>query len=59
MRHIATKFICHHYRAHILGPMSHSYQARVLQLQKPMCLEILLHSKRSHCNEKYQNFNEE
>ena len=57
--HGATKPICHHYRAHALGPVSHNYQARVLQLQKPIRLEPLLHSKRSHCNEKYENCNEE
>ena len=37
----------------------HNYQAGVLQLQKPMCLQPVLHHKRSHCNKKPAQGNEE
>ena len=49
--HGATKPMRHDYSACALEPMSHNYWARVPQLLKPMCLEPVLHNKRSHCNE--------
>ena len=42
-----------------LEPASHSYWARVPQLLKPTCLEPVLHSKRSHRNEKPPHHNKE
>ena len=38
-------------------PMCHNYWARVLQILKPVCLESLLHNKRSHPNEKSMHCN--
>ena len=40
-------------------PVHHNYWAHVLQLLKPVCLEPMLHNKRSHCNEKPAHHNEE
>ena len=37
----------------------HDYWARLPQLRKPTCLEPMRHSKRSHCNEKPAQRNEE
>ena len=55
----ATKPMCHNYWACALEPMSHNYWAHVPQLLKPMCLEPVLHNKRSHRNEKPAHRNEE
>ena len=35
-----------------LGPVCSNCWARMLQLLKPVCLEPVLHNKRSHCSEK-------
>ena len=40
-------------------PMRHNYWAHVPQLLKPVCLEPVLHNKRSHHNEKPAHRNEE
>ena len=40
-------------------PVYHNYWDRVPQLLKPACLEPGLRNKRSHCNEKPKNHNEE
>ena len=40
-------------------PESHNYWAPVPQLPKPVCLEPVLHSKRSHFIEKPVHRNEE
>ena len=40
-------------------PTCHNFWAHVLQLLKPTHLEPVLHSKRSHCNEKPVQHNEE
>ena len=55
----ATKPVRHNDWACILEPASHNYWARVLQLLKPGHLEPVLHSKRSHRNEKPMHRNEE
>ena len=44
---------------HALGPVCCNYWACVLQLVKPICLEPVLHNKRSHQNEKPTHCNEE
>ena len=51
----ANKPVGHSYRdcASELG--SHSYWAHVPQLRKPQAREPMLHSKRSHCNERPAN----
>ena len=54
-----TKPVSHNYRACALGPVSHSYWARVPQLLKPVCLKPVLHNKRSHRNEKPTHCNKE
>ena len=38
--------------------ISCNYQVRVLQLMKSACLELVLHNKRSHHNEKPKHCNE-
>ena len=48
----ATKPVRHNYRACALEPASHNYWAHVPRLLKPVCLEPVLHNKRSHRNEK-------
>ena len=48
----ATKPMCHYYWACALEPVSHNYWDHMPQLLKPVCLESVLRSKRSHCNEK-------
>ena len=55
----ATKPVRHNYWACSLEPTSHNYWAHVPQLLKPVCLEPVLHNKRSHCNEKPMRPNEE
>ena len=55
----ATKPVHHNYWACALEPASHNYWAHVLQLLKPMHLGPVLHNKRSHCNEKPAQHNEE
>ena len=40
-------------------PVRHNYWARVPQLLKPVCLQPVLHNKRSHRNEKPAHRNEE
>ena len=55
----ATKPVCHNYWACALEPSSHNYWAHMPQLLKPVCLEPLLHNKRSHCIEKPSHRNEE
>ena len=57
--HAATKPVRHNYWACALDPVSHNYWAHVPQLLKPVCLEPVLHSKRSHHNEKPAHHNEE
>ena len=47
----ATKPVHHNYEASSLEPKSHNYEACMLQRLKPVCLEPLLHNKRSHHNE--------
>ena len=47
----ATKPMRHNYWACTLEPTSHNYWARVPQLLKPVHLEPVLRSKRSHRNE--------
>ena len=48
----AAKPVRHNYWACALEPATHNYWACVPQLLKPVCLEPVLHNKRSHCNEK-------
>ena len=48
----ATKPVCHSYWARTLEPTSHNYWACVPQLLKPVHLELVLHNRRSHRNEK-------
>ena len=48
----ATKPVHHNYWACALEPSSHNYWACVPQLLKPVCLELMLHNKRSHSNKK-------
>ena len=48
----ATKPVCHNYWACALEPANHNYWACKPQLLKPVCLEPVLHNKRSHRNEK-------
>ena len=55
----AAKPVCHNYWAWALEPVSHNYWARMPQLLKPVCLEPVLHNKRSHHNEKPTHCNEE
>ena len=55
----ATKPMGHNYWACALEPVSHNYWARVPQLLKPVRLELVLRSKRSHRNEKTVHRNEE
>ena len=40
-------------------PVHHNYWAHMLQLLNPVCLEPMLHNKRSRCNEKPMHLNEE
>ena len=49
--HGATRPACYNCWACALEPTSHNYWARVPQLLKPVHLEPMLHSKRSHRNE--------
>ncbi|KAJ8781495.1 hypothetical protein J1605_010994 [Eschrichtius robustus] len=50
----------HNYRSpRTLGPKCRNYQARMLQLLKPMRLEPVLRNKRSHPYEKPAHHNEE
>ena len=46
-----------HHRA--TKPMSHNYGAHTPQLLKPLHPELMLHNKRSYCNEKPVHFDEE
>ena len=55
----ATKPVRHNYWACALEPVSHNYWAHVPQLLKSTCLELVLHNKRSHRNEKPAHRNEE
>ena len=55
----ATKPVRHNYWACALEPVSHNYWAREPQLLKPVCLEPMLHNRRSHCNEKPAHRNKE
>ena len=56
----ATKPVRHNnWSLHALELVCHNYWGCVLQLLKPTCLEPVLHSKRSHCNEKPVHRNEE
>ena len=55
----ATNPVHHNLWACILEPMSHNYGARMPQLLKPMHIEPVLHSKRSHLSEKPAHHNEE
>ena len=55
----ATKPVCHNYWACALEPVSHNYWARVPQLLKPVRVEPVLCNKRSHCNEKPTDGNED
>ena len=55
----ATKPMHHNYWACALEPASHNYWAHVPQLLKPMRLEPVLRSKRSHLNEKPAHCNKE
>ena len=48
----ATKPAHHNYWACALGPVCHNYWAHMLQLLKSVCLEPVLHNKRSHRSEK-------
>ena len=41
-----------------LKPTSLSYWAHVLQVQKPVHLELMLHNKGSHHNEKFTHHNQ-
>ena len=55
----ATKPMHHSYWACALEPANHNYRAHVPQLLKPVCLELVLHNKRSHRSEKPVHCNEE
>ena len=55
----ATKPVRHNYWACAVEPASHNYWAHMPQLLKPVCLEPMLHNKRSHRNEKAMHCNEE
>ena len=55
----ATKPVHHNYWACDLEPVGHNYWAHVPQLLKPVCLEPVLHNKRSHHNKKPAHRNEE
>ena len=55
----ATKPVHHNCWACALEPVSHNYWAHVPQLLKPTRLEPVLHSKRSHRNEKPTHCNKE
>ena len=55
----ATKSVCHNYWACALEPMSHNYRALVPQLLKPVRLEPVLRSRRTHCTEKPMHRNKE
>ena len=57
--HRATNPVHHNYWACALEPTSHNYWARMPQLLKPMRLEPVLHSKRSHRNDKPMHRNKE
>ena len=57
--HGATKPVHRNYWAHTPEPGCQNYWASVLQLLKPVCLEPVLHNKRSHLNEKPMHHNEE
>ena len=57
--HRATKPVRHNYWACTLELTCHNYWACMPQLLKPMCLEPVLCNKRSHCNEKPTQRNEE
>ena len=48
----ATKPMRHQCWVCALQPGSHNYWVHMLQLLKPMCLEPLLHNKRSHWSKK-------
>ena len=56
--HGATNPMHHNYWACALDPMSHNYWARATTTN-PVCLEPVLHNKRSHRNEKPMHHNEE
>ena len=55
----ATKPMHHNYWAWALEPASPNYWACMPQLLKPVCLEPMLHSKRSHRSEKPVHCNDE
>ena len=55
----ATKPVCYNYWACALEPVSHHYWVPVPQLLKPAHLELVLHNKRSHRNQKPAHRNEE
>ena len=57
--HGATKPVHHNYWACALEPASHNYWAHMLQLLKPVRLEPVLCTKRSHSNEKPTHCNED
>ena len=57
--HRAAKPMCHNYWACALEPTSHSSWARTPQLLKPVSLEPVPRSKRSHCNVKHAHCSEE
>ena len=59
MCHGATKPVYRNYWACALEPASQNYWAHVPQPLKPMCLEPVLHNKRSHRNEKPVHRDEE
>ena len=48
----------HNYRASSLEPTRHNYWAHVFQLLKSVCLQPVLHNKRSHHSEKPEHHNE-
>ena len=54
-----NKLVHHNYWACALQPASCYYWAHVPQLLKPVCLEPVLHNKRSHRSEKPAHRNEE
>ena len=55
----ATNPVRHNYWACALEPVSHNYWARMPQLLKTACQELVLHNRRSHHNEKPTHLNEE
>ena len=55
----AAKPMSHNYWACALEPASHNCWAHVPQILKAMCLEAVLHNKRSRRNEKPAHRNEE